>query len=201
MANFDDKVKPESVYRHIGNALTSQECQDIVDLWPTLKHEPALVYNDRNPEHEEPRTRVGEIALCNFYEIPHFKKIIHHIQQYNLDQKLILNGNYEVQFARYTPGSHFTKHQDVSIKLWSRLKPYDTRKISLSIQLSDDEDYEGGDFQFFTEKSEKGSRAINMSRKKGTMFLFPSYCEHLVTEVTKGERFSLVIWARGPFWV
>lgn len=201
MADFDDKVKPESVYRHINNALTSQECQDIVDLWPTLEIEPAQVYNDRNPEHDDSRTRVGEIARYKFYDLPHFKKIIHHVQHYNLTQNIILNGNYEVQLARYTPGSHFIKHQDTSVKMWSRLKPRDTRKISLSIQLSDDKDYEGGDFQFFTHKDIKGSRAINMSRKKGTMFLFPSYCEHQVTKVTKGERFSLVIWARGPYWV
>ena len=37
-------------------------------------------------------------------------------------------------------------------------------------------------------------------RPQGSMIVFPSYTYHCVTPVTKGTRYSLVLWANGePF--
>ena len=35
-------------------------------------------------------------------------------------------------------------------------------------------------------------------RQQGTLIAFPSFLEHRVTPVTRGERFSLVAWMDGP---
>ena len=35
-------------------------------------------------------------------------------------------------------------------------------------------------------------------KKKGTVISFPSHVYHRVKPVTKGTRYSLVIWHRGP---
>ena len=67
------------------------------------------------------------------------------------------------------------------------------RKISVSIQLSDPNDYEGGDLEFFTSRN-----IIKAPKDKGTVILFPSYFLHRVTELTKGTRRSLVVWISGP---
>jgi len=72
------------------------------------------------------------------------------------------------------------------------------RKLSMTIQLSDSEDYEGGNFKFYPEMVEPPDS--EKLRAKGTILIFPSFLPHAVTPVTKGERKSLVVWADGPEW-
>ena len=67
------------------------------------------------------------------------------------------------------------------------------RKISMSIQLSDPNDYEGGELQLFTKKT-----ITTLPKDKGTIIFFPSFLLHRVTPVTKGKRISLVAWITGP---
>ena len=71
-----------------------------------------------------------------------------------------------------------------------------TRKISLSIQLTNENSYEGGDLEFMINRS-----TIKAPREKGTAILFPYYITHRVTDVTKGKRNSLVFWFHGPPFV
>ena len=66
------------------------------------------------------------------------------------------------------------------------------RKLSITLQLSDENEYEGGDFQIHATKLN------TLSKKKGLIVVFPSYSLHQVTPVTKGIRRSLVAWLCGP---
>jgi PKHD-type hydroxylase len=68
------------------------------------------------------------------------------------------------------------------------------RKLSVSIQLSDPSEYDGGDLQF----SLDGDRTVIAEKDQGTMIIFPSYLRHRVTPVTRGARRSLVTWITGP---
>jgi len=68
-----------------------------------------------------------------------------------------------------------------------------TRKLSVTIQLSDDKDYEGGDLLLhYKNEPDIGFRNL------GTATFFPSWMLHEVTPVTKGKRYSLVAWIQGP---
>jgi len=69
-----------------------------------------------------------------------------------------------------------------------------TRKLSASLLVSDESDYEGGDFEFI----DYHGRTITAPKKKGTIILFDSRTPHRVTPVTKGTRVSLVAWMLGP---
>ena len=69
------------------------------------------------------------------------------------------------------------------------------RKLSVVVQLSDPCSYEGGELQFGTSVDEKIEVA---DKNKGCVVLFPSYMRHRATEVTKGTRYSLVVWISGP---
>ena len=71
--------------------------------------------------------------------------------------------------------------------------PSNHRKISISIQLSNSDDYEGGDLEFMT----SANSHMKAPREKGTVIMFPSYLLHRVTPVTKGIRKSLVLWVGG----
>lgn len=75
---------------------------------------------------------------------------------------------------------------------WANPRTTD-RKISVIIQLSDSSDYEGGDFEIDPQYPQPEG-----IREKGTIFAFPSFLSHRVTEVTRGTRKSLVSWIEGP---
>lgn len=87
---------------------------------------------------------------------------------------------------QYSLGDGFEWHLDVSNRETS------TRKLSISVQLSAPDDYEGGRFEFMPQGE------IPFSRDRGSIIVFPSYLCHRVTRVTKGIRWSLVTWAHGP---
>ena len=70
------------------------------------------------------------------------------------------------------------------------------RKLSFSIQLSDPDDYEGGNVQFLDE----AGNSYFAPRKRGTIVLFDSRTMHRVLKVTKGTRKSIVGWTVGPRW-
>jgi PKHD-type hydroxylase len=90
------------------------------------------------------------------------------------------------QFTNYkAPSGKYGKHVDRGFN--SRV-----RKLSISIQLSDPKNYKGGELYLY--ESDKGTL---MSKKQGTLVVFPSFILHEVTPVTKGERNSLVTWITG----
>ncbi|MBJ26987.1 MAG: hypothetical protein CL567_04940 [Alphaproteobacteria bacterium] len=68
-----------------------------------------------------------------------------------------------------------------------------SRKLGFSIQLSNPDDYEGGDLEFHNVSVEKKD-----IRKRGTLILFPAYWLHRVTAITSGERQVVVGWVHGP---
>jgi PKHD-type hydroxylase len=88
--------------------------------------------------------------------------------------------------VRYRDGGHFSWHADSGAGILSR------RKISLSIQLSEPADYEGGALEF------SGLGEASLARGVGTAIAFPSFFSHRVAPVTRGERWSLVGWMHGP---
>jgi len=93
------------------------------------------------------------------------------------------------QFTRYdAPSGHYSAHIDRSIGIAPR-------KLSVTIQLSDPSEYEGGDLLL-----NAGGTPHVLPKAKGKMLVFPSYVVHEVTPVTKGTRYSLVCWVTGtPF--
>ena len=94
-----------------------------------------------------------------------------------------------LQFTRYVaPTGHYDRHIDKSFQ--GRI-----RKLSLTIQLSSPEDYEGGALMLMYDKD-----TFVMPKEQGRMIAFPSYVLHQVSPVTTGTRYSLVAWLTGdPF--
>jgi PKHD-type hydroxylase len=72
-------------------------------------------------------------------------------------------------------------------------KAHEFRKLSLSIQLSDPREYEGGELQ----AQVKGKVQV-APKMRGTVIAFPSFVLHRVTLVTAGVRKALVVWVLGP---
>jgi|TARA_Y100000114_G_scaffold130440_1_gene128239 PKHD-type hydroxylase len=115
------------------------------------------------------------------------------------------------QFTKYEPGQFYDWHCDS----WE--VPYDKpndpnsngkiRKLSVTISLSDPSEYEGGNLEFdfrnnadWAENRKAKVKECTEIRPRGSIIVFPSFCWHRVNPVTKGTRYSLVIWNLGwPF--
>ena len=101
-----------------------------------------------------------------------------------------------VQFARYRDGGHYGWHRDVNE---SAISPNgESRKLSLTLCLTDPKDYEGGELQFFNGERPMDKKTIEEIRGQGSVIVFDSRDWHRVTPVTKGTRYSLVCWTVGP---
>ena len=98
----------------------------------------------------------------------------------------------EIQFTEYdaAKAGHYDWHHDIQ---WHGDGMSD-RKLSITVQLSDPSEYEGGAFEFDEVKTNADFTS------KGTILIFPSYLRHRVSPVTKGIRRSLVAWFKGPRW-
>ena len=81
------------------------------------------------------------------------------------------------------------------------------RKLSVTCQLTDGSEYEGGELQFdyrdydpHLREESKHVTTVKEILPKGSIIVFPSYVWHRVQPVTKGTRYSLVMWNLGyPF--
>lgn len=100
----------------------------------------------------------------------------------------------EIQFTEYHGSSNgkYDWHHDV---FWENPDPYD-RKLSVVIQLSNPDEYKGGDFEFFNMPSPTDQQW----KPRGSILIFPSFFPHRVTPVTQGVRKTLVTWVEGPKW-
>ena len=94
----------------------------------------------------------------------------------------------QIQYTEYyQDGGHYDYHLDVGGGY-----PLNQRKISITVQLTGADEYEGGDFQIL-----RGKNPESLPKLKGCVLVFPSYLMHRVTPVTSGTRRSLVLWVGG----
>jgi PKHD-type hydroxylase len=105
-----------------------------------------------------------------------------------------------VQYGIYTETSFFDWHIDelpqaygpLAATRWIGLN----RKLSVIVNLTDPDAYEGGDVQL---RDRVGKPVeIEGARERGTVLVFPANVAHMVTPVTSGVRNSLVGWYLGP---
>jgi predicted 2-oxoglutarate/Fe(II)-dependent dioxygenase YbiX len=101
-----------------------------------------------------------------------------------------ISGVSQIDLLRYHEGGHYDFHFDST----SDHFPGD-RKISCIAQLSDPNDYEGGDFQFMNDNA--GENEILTRRGKGSVILFDSRMVHTISPVTSGKRMSVIAWGTG----
>lgn len=94
------------------------------------------------------------------------------------------------QVARYGAEveGHFGWHSDIGDGPVAR-----RRKLTLVIQLSPPDDYEGGALELMPD-----ANVVVANRDRGAALVFPSFVLHRVTPVTRGTRHSLTVWAHGP---
>ena len=118
-----------------------------------------------------------------------------------------------IQYTEYTEGDHYTWHADTVIDYQYQPKYHrstqtnvaedkhvlsgeSSRKLSFVMQLSNEEDYEGGELQFH----DQTKNSYIAPKKRGTIIVFDSRVSHRVRKIKSGVRRSLVGWVVGPRW-
>jgi PKHD-type hydroxylase len=77
------------------------------------------------------------------------------------------------------------------------------RKLSMTVNLCPENTYKGGElkFDFGMHREEKNRfHSCTEIRPQGSIIIFPSFLYHCVAPVTKGTRYSLVLWTLGDKW-
>lgn len=117
-----------------------------------------------------------------------------------------------VQYTSYSAGMYYHWHQDHHISMSSKpdvvrcasstaaaaeahVNAEYSRKLSFSLQLSHEDEYEGGELQFLSSEG-----LFTAKKNRGKLVIFDSRTSHRVRRVKSGTRKSLVGWAIGPRW-
>ena len=172
---------------------TPQQCQNIIDMGHQQKAEKARVgMKEEQKGGYDIKMRITTISWIPFKAMPDMYRIIERAMKQ-------INGNhfgYEgmqitepAQFTEYPKGGFYDWHMDADVSC--QFEP-PVRKISMTILLSPDNEFEGGDLEFMTE----GNKPPQLLQ--GQAIFFCSLIRHRVAKVKKGIRRSLVMWFGGP---
>ena len=192
---FVQPVEPVVVWE---NLFTDEECDSIVAFGELGEFMKARI-GDAGVGEEDNSIRDTDITWLE----PDgdtswiFDRVANLVAKVNYDKfQLDLRRFDGFQFSVYNEDGHYNWHID------TQLLPREDgsyRKLSLSIMLTDPEEYEGGELLLSTWGTEESPEKFKL--KKGTVVLFYSYIPHTVLPVTKGKRTALVTWAMGPKFV
>jgi PKHD-type hydroxylase len=195
---LDTVINENWAFQH--GLFTADECKTIIEIGTNGKTASELTYGSVG-DLNNITDNISEISKIRRSPISWLRSDIednHWIYHRMTDAIKNINNQFfnfdltEIQSLQFTcydaeEEGFYGKHIDMMYK-----SP-NTRKLSVTVQLSDSSEYEGGDLLLHT--ADNPERPV---RQRGTGIFFPSYSLHEVTPVTKGKRYSLVAWVLGP---
>lgn len=192
-----DDVFPGAATYHSGfkpeHTFSPEECKMILDQNETLYPQKSTVGTGDGGGTFNPEIRSVDTYNIELTEKTQwiFDKIAAAVGTANAEYyKFDLLGiTHSLQLLHYkaTENGHYDWHID------SGEGNAATRKISLSIPLTERSVYEGGNLEINNNGNEM--KAVD---EQGSITFFPSYLLHRVSPVTKGERWVIVVWVHGP---
>ena len=172
-------------HKIVSDFLTKEECELLLNFsLENLKLNSAETHSTYTKDN----SRKSNVA---FY--PYYKKFPFLYEKLNkvLTNEINIKGfdldylNSEFQFTEYKIGDYFNWHKDIFGDIITRQDRY----CSMIIQLNNE--YEGGDLEI---KLIGKETPITIERGIGNLIIFLSDIEHRVTNITKGNRYTLVNW-------
>ena len=208
----------QNYYYYFQSALTPRFCDELIKYGTAQQEQLALTGGQTNKINEGKnlsdedlkdlkKKRDSNIVWLNDRWI--YKEIQPFIHQANR----LANWNFEwsfsesCQFTKYKLNQFYDWHCDSWEGAYANKDNPDTfgkiRKLSVTCSLSAPEDYEGGELEFDFRNTDPDKPAIRKCaeiKPRGSIVVFPSHVWHRVKAVTKGTRYSLVVWNIGyPF--
>ena len=124
----------------------------------------------------------------------------HYIMDANRDNFLYDISHIEnnmIQYTQYNKGDYYNWHTDMDICDINEPDQL-VRKLSFTLQLTNDDEYTGGDLEFAD--FDNSTYRFLVPKSRGTVIVFDSRVPHRVTPVESGIRKSLVGWVVGKRW-
>ena len=174
---------------------TPEQCKMIIEAGRAEPRNDAGVGNEKGTKegHVDTNTRTSHISWIPFSKMDNMYKDIDKIMQATNRNHFGFDGmtiNEMAQYTEYPEGGFYEWHVDNDVNC-AHEPP--VRKISMTLLLSPENEFEGGDLELMAE----GKIA---KIKQGHAVFFASFIRHRVKPVTRGRRQSLVMWFGGtPF--
>jgi len=200
----------ENYYYYFKSALSTKFCEDILNFSKQFEPKVGQTFGNPNIENNTTKNRKSNVIFIDEKWI--YKEIHPFIHEANIRSGWNFQWDFSesCQFTKYGVGQYYGWHCD------SYKEPYHNnpntnlngkiRKLSVTVSLSEPEDYDGGDLEFdFRDtviKKRVSSRlhTCDEIKPRGSIVIFPSFVWHRVTPVTRGTRYSFVVWNLGyPF--
>lgn len=200
----------KKIFYYFKEALSEKLCDDIIQIAMDDKPDVAVTgLKIRNDEDAKNLLQKRDSYITWLNEEWIYKEIRPYVHRANK----LAGWNFDIvdsepcQFTIYNEGQYYGWHTDSSGWYYEKEKQNGLiRKLSVTVSLSDPEDYEGGLLEFDTRiHDEPDSKHYIVPCKqilpKGSICVFPSFTHHRVSPVTKGKRLSLVQWNLGDSYV
>jgi PKHD-type hydroxylase len=203
-------------YWYFKSALTPKFCDDVIRHGLSRTEQMAVTggYSNKKLNQEEfknlKRTRNSDVTWLNDNWI--YREIHPYIHQANkaAGWNFDWDRSESCQFTKYKLNQYYDWHCDSQEKVYNKPKTLDhgkIRKLSVTCQLTDGSEYEGGELEFdfknYSPPMRDEARHLKQAKEilpKGSIIVFPSFVWHRVKPVMKGTRYSLVLWNLGyPF--
>jgi len=190
---YRNKMVEHLHYYYFEDIFTDEELEHITQWGEISNLSDAEVGGGEDGLHIVPEIRVSKVSWIDIEE--NTKWIYDRLASAAIEANVEMNWNFDLigfgdtlQYTKYYGENegHYSWHADIGPGV-------SHRKLSIIVQLSDEDEYEGGDINL-----KIGSRDLDLPKKKGGVIVFPSFILHRVLPVTKGSRKSLVSWISGP---
>ena len=165
--------------------IPSKICDEIIDCSNKIKYKKGLTEQDDSGRQVDIKFLDEKFNWINALMFGYAMFANSKNFKYNLSD----HDREGVQLSHYKTGQYYGQHMDFNA---SSNDIGHTRKLSMSLQLSDEKSYDGGDLNLYY----SGEKYI-APKSKGTVIVFDSRTTHEVTPVIRGERYSLVKWVHG----
>ena len=208
----------QNYYYYFQSALTPRFCDELIKYGISQQEQLALTggqttkINEGKPLDDKDiidlkKKRDSNIVWLNdrwiYKEIQPFIHQANRLAGWNFDWDF----SESCQFTKYKLNQFYDWHCDSWEAPYANPDNKDTngkiRKLSVTCSLSDPKDYEGGELEFDFRNMDPDKKSIRKCAEisqRGSIVVFPSHVWHRVKPVTKGTRYSLVIWNLGyPF--
>jgi len=208
----------QNYYYYFQSALTPRFCDELIKYGTAQQEQLALTGGQTNKVNKGEnlndddiidlkKKRDSNIVWLNdrwiYKEIQPFIHQANRLAGWNFDWDF----SESCQFTKYKLNQHYDWHCDSWEAPYANQDNKDTfgkiRKLSVTCSLSSPEDYEGGELEFDFRNMDPDKQSVRKCaeiKPRGSIVVFPSHVWHRVKPVTKGTRYSLVIWNLGyPF--
>ena len=160
-----------------------------------------FIKSEVNPQNSKIQNSIRKSKNCwipSTYWIGGF--LWHYIMTANKDNFLYDISHIEqdmIQYTHYDKGDYYNWHTDMDICDINEPDQL-VRKLSFTVQLTNEDEYTGGNLEFAD--FDDSTYRFKVPKSRGTVIVFDSRTPHRVTPVESGIRKSLVGWVVGKRW-